>query len=517
MTENQKPTEKTNMTTTTKPITPITSATRLEARRYLTAQGMPYAALVSADLATLTQYIDNPTTRPTTAPTTTTPTPAPDMTANPLLAQIAALIAAQPAAPAPTGAATADTAALAADIAALADRIEDIHASAASVASVTDAHRAAQAAQTAAATSAARAADAITDAAKAAATATRAETTAADALAAAKAATSASAPAAALVSRLDAIEHALHSATPATVARCAVATAATGGSPILARIAPLYVAGADNAGTVACLISPPSFGKSHAVRALGRTYDTYLEHGCSDDMDEISTLLGTVTPDGKGGFIVTDGVLTQALRSASAGRSTLLFLDEVFRLSARAQEWLLTFLAPSKGRYTVRTRRALPDGTLETLSAPMDKLHIITAANLGLMPPAEAFWSRLHKVRIAFDVATLATIARAVIDAHGIRATGSATPERLAAGWAAAMATTRQQVKAGALAYPADIRILERACRHASAADCAAVVDYLANALPDALAAWDGDLGDALPQSVTAAAEAVAALKKATL
>lgn len=506
------------MTTTTKPTTPITSATRLEARRYLTAQGMPYAALASADLATLSNYIDNPATRPTTAPTTTTPITAPDMTANPLLAQIAALIAAQPAAPAPaTAAPSADAAELRADLAALADRIEDIHASAASVASVTDAHRAAQAAQTAAATSAARAADAITDAAKAAATATRAETTAADALAAAKAATSASAPAAALVSRLDAIEHALHSATPATVARVTVATASAGGNPILARIAPLYAAGADNGGTVACLISPPSFGKSHAVRALGRTYDTYLEHGCSDDMDEISTLLGTVTPDGTGGFIVTDGVLTQALRSASAGRSTLLFLDEVFRLSARAQEWLLTFLAPSKGRYTVRTRRALPDGTLETLSAPMEHLHIITAANLGLMPPAEAFWSRLHKVRIAFDVATLTTIARAVIDAHGIRDNGTATTAKLAAGWAQTMATTRQLVKSGALAYPADVRILERACRHASAADCASVVDYLAGALPDALAAWDGDLGDALPQSVTAAAEAVAALKKAAL
>ena len=506
------------MNTTTKPTTPITSATRLEARRYLTAQGMPYASLASADLATLTQYIDNPTTRPTTTAPTTAPMTAPTAPApSDLLAQMAALIASATAAPAPAGTPSADTAALAADIAALADRIEDIHASAASVSSVTDAIREAQAAQTAAATSAARAADATKAAATADATAVKAFSAAQDALAAANAATSASAPAAALVSRLDAIEHALHSATPATVARVTVATAATGGSPILARIAPLYAAGHDNGGTVACLISPPSFGKSHAVRSLGRTYDVYLEHGCSDDMDEISTLLGTITPDGAGGFIVSDGVLTQALRSAAAGKSTLLFLDEVFRLSARAQEWLLTFLAPSKGQYTVRTRRALPDGTLEILSAPMEFLHIVTAGNLGLMPPAEAFWSRLHKVRIAFDVATLTTIARAVIDAHGIRATGAATPEKLAAGWAQTMATTRQQVKAGSLAYPADIRILERACRHASAADCSAVVDYLANALPDALAAWDGDLGDALPQSITAAAEAVANLKKAAL
>jgi MoxR-like ATPase len=379
------------------------------------------------------------------------------------------------------------------------------------VQSVTDAHRAASASQTNAEEATRRASDALH-------AANRSEVLANTALNEAQKAASASAPAAAaLVSRIDAIEHALHSATPATVARLAVATAATGGSPILARIAPLYIAGADNAGTVACLISPPSFGKSHAVRQLGKTYDTYLEHGCSDDMDEISTLLGTVTPDGTGGFIVTDGVLVQALRAAAAGRSTLLFLDEVFRLSPRAQEWLLTFLAPSKGQYTVRTRRALPDGTLETLSAPMDCLHIITAANLGLMPPPEAFWSRLHKIRIAFDVATLKSIARSVIDSHGIRDNGTATADKLAAGWAQTMAATRQQVKAGALAYPADIRILERACRHAAAADCAAVVDYLTHSLPDALAAWDGDLGDALPQSTQAAADAVAALKKAAL
>ena len=512
------------MNTNATPSLPVTSANRLEARRYLTAQGMSYAQLASADLATLTQYITNPETRPTTTPATapaamihTNPMPTGGAPAD-LLGQMAALIASATAATAaPTGAPAADLATIRADIEALADRIESVDSHAASVRSVTDAQRASAEASALATIAASSAATANDTANEAAARATRAEAAANDAIDAAKAAANASAPAASLVARLDTLEHALHAASPATKARAAVATATATTSPILSRIAPFYAAGTDNAGTVVCLISPPSFGKSHAVRALGRTYDRFLEHGCSDDMDEISTLLGTVTPDGKGGFIVTDGVLTQALRSAAAGETVLLFLDEVFRLSPRAQEWLLTFLAPKAGAYTVRTRRALPDGTLETLSAPMDRLHIVTAANLGLMPPAEAFWSRLHKVRIAFDVATLRTIARSVIDSHGIRDNGTATADKLAAGFAALMATTRAQVKAGDLAYPADIRILERACKHAAAADCAAVVAHLAGALPDALAAWDGDLGDALPQSAAAAAEAVSNLKKATL
>jgi len=500
------------MNTNATPTLPVTSANRLEARRYLTNDGMSYAQIASADLATLTRWIQHPETRPTGTPA---PTPAPTAAPAPgdLLAQMAALIATATAAPAPAPAAVPAT--IAADLAALADRIEEVHATAASVSSVTDAIRAAQAASTEA--SAARGAGAAAaDAARdAEARAARAETAAADAIDIASRAASASAPAAALVARLDAIEHALTGAAPATVARVAVATATTGTSPILARIAPLYTAGTDNGGTVACLISPPSFGKSHAVRALGRTYDRFLEHGCSDDMDELSTLSGTVTPDGRGGFIVTDGVLSQALRAAAAGETVLLFLDEIFRLSPRAQEALLTFLAPRAGTYTWRTKRALPDGTLEILSAPMDRLHIITAGNLGMIPPPEAFWSRLHKVRIPFETRTLETVAAAVMDAHGIRDDGAATAAKLATCFAVVMATTREAVKAGSLQYPADIRLLERACRHASAATAPAVLDYLAQSLPDALTSWDGDLGDTLPQSAAAAASAVALLKKA--
>jgi hypothetical protein len=483
---------------------------------------MSYSQLANADLATLTQYITNPETRPTTAPapapTTPTAMTAPTAPApSELLAQMAALINAATAAPAPTTAPAAELASIQADLAALADRIEDIHAGAASVSSVTDAIRAAQAAHTAATDAHTAAANAVTDTHAAAARAARAEAAAADALAAATAATAASAPAAALVSRIDAIEHALAGSTPGTIARVTVATASTGSNPILATIAPLYAPGTNNGGTMACLISPPSFGKSHAVRLLGKTYDTYLEHGCSDDLDEISTLLGTVTPDGHGSFLTVDGVLVQAVRAAAAGENVLLFLDEIFRLSARAQEWMLTFLAPARGRYTTRTRKALACGALEVISAPMENLHIICAGNLGMMPPAEAFWSRLHKIRIPFNVATLETIAHQVLTSYGIRDTGKATTARLAAAWAACMASTRAQVAAGGLAYPADIRLLERACRHAATADAPAVVAHLATSLPDALAAWDSDLGDAMPQSVTIAAETVKALEKAAL
>jgi MoxR-like ATPase len=312
----------------------------------------------------------------------------------------------------------------------------------------------------------------------------------------------------ALESRLSALESALSTAAPTTRARAALSVSASS-NPILNRLAPYYSAGSDNAATVCALLSPPSFGKSHTARELGRAYDVFLEHGCSDDLDEIATLLGTITPDGKGAFLQVDGVLAQAVRAASEGRTVLLFLDEIFRLSPRAQEWLLSFLAPSKAGFTLRTRRALPDGTLETLTAPTDRLHILCAANLTQTEPAEAFWSRLHKIRIPFDKTALAAIAEQVLSAHGIPAA------KLPAAFADLMDSTRRACKEGALRYPADIRLLARAAAHAPAPDEAEVARLVAASLPDACAVWDGELGDTLPQSVAAISALGAVFSKA--
>lgn len=501
------------------PSLPITTTNRAEARRFLTAKGLPFKAIAAATLSELSDLIANPETlarriseTTTTAATATTaaaetttnhqtmstPT-APNIDVNAIAAAIAAAI--QPA-PAPAPALPADLADRLAATETLADnlstnlsdlrdklfstRVLNRH-SVERLAALTEnlidnqdnQHR-------------------LLDNHNDRITKLR------DDLNDLKAGTGST-----LEPRLAALETAL-AAAPAAVRTRAATHAAASTNPILAKILPYYPAGSDNAATVCALLSPPSFGKSHTARELGRTYDLFLEHGCSDDVDEISTLLGTVAPDGKGGFLTVDGVLTQAVRAASEGKNVLLFLDEIFRLSARAQEWMLTFLAPSKHGFSLRTRKALPDGTFETLTAPTDRLHILTAANLTHTEPTEAFWSRLHKIRIPFDVAALAAIAAQVLTSYSIKG-----PGKLPQAFAQLMDTTRKAAKEGAMRYPADIRLLVRACAHATSPDETAVAEHITRSLADHCSLWDGDLGETLAQSAAAAKSAAEAFAKA--
>lgn len=491
------------------PTLPITSANRAEARRYLTAKGLPFRAIAAATLSELSELIANPDTlarkiqdaaNTTTANTnnetmSTQTTPQIDVAA--IAAAIAAAITPAPA-PAP---------ALPADIAERLTTVEDICNSFATglnglrdkLFSAPSRHNvericttldALDSIQRTHATELNRLEDRLIDLN--------------DNLNDLKASAGS-----ALEPRVTALETALATA-PAAVRTRAATHAAASTNPILSKVLPYYPAGADNAATVCALLSPPSFGKSHTARELGKTYDLFLEHGCSDDVDEISTLLGTVAPDGKGGFVTVDGVLTQAVRAAADGKAVLLFLDEIFRLSARAQEWLLTFLAPSRDGFTVRTRKALADGTFEILTAPTDRLHILCAANLTHAEPTEAFWSRLHKIRIPFDVSALATIAAQVLASYSIKGSG-----KLAPAFAGLMDSTRKAAKEGALRYPADIRLLVRACAHATSPDEAAVAEHITKSLTDHCSLWDGDLGETLAQSAAAAKAAAEAFSKA--
>lgn len=298
---------------------------------------------------------------------------------------------------------------------------------------------------------------------------------------------------------------ALASATPATRAKVRTAVMGTKptGNPIADALAQFYAVGEDR-GINVMLASPPSLGKSYAVREFGRAYDCYLEHGCSDEMDEISTLLGSPVPDGDGGFVIVDGVLTQAVRTASEGKSVLLLLDEILRLPSKVQEWLLSFLTgvkrPDGSRaYALRTRRVLPDGMLETIVCPAANLHIVAATNLGMIAPVEAFWSRWETVRFAFDPATVRHVATAVIGAY-FGATG-AKGDRLAATWTAIVTESRKEVAKGTLRFPADIRMLERALSCDTSGDLTAVAKTLASRLTDNLAHWSADLGDTDPES----------------
>lgn len=315
-------------------------------------------------------------------------------------------------------------------------------------------------------------------------------------------ATQANARTASIETSVAALTSALTSATPATIARAAViASATTGAEPILNAILPYYRAGAETPFNV-LLCSAPSLGKSYAIRKLGKTYDVYLEHGCADDIDEIPTLLGSATPDSKGGFILVDGVIVEGMRAAAAGKTVLLLMDEILREPQRVQEWLLTFLTgietPAGKIYRVRTRKPTADGTLEVIEAPAKNFHLIAATNLGITPPIEAFWSRWYKVRLPFSVDTVREVATAVCDAHGIT-----EYDKLVTEYAQVVMASREAVKNNRLRFPVDIRTLVYACKAAPEATGQSVGAFLARSLADQSAHWDIDTGDTLPDSIT--------------
>lgn len=293
--------------------------------------------------------------------------------------------------------------------------------------------------------------------------------------------------------------------------RMPVISAVASGNKIMEQIAPFYKPGTESYINPLMLCSPPSFGKSHTIRQLGKSYDLYLEHGCSDDLDETSTMVGGPVPDGAGGFIVVDGILTEAVRAASSGKTVLLLLDEVLRLSPRTQEWLLTFLTGVKtghGKvYRLRTRR-VDDGRLEVIEAPFENLHIIAATNLGMISPVEAFWSRWTKIRIQWERDTAKAIGLSIMDSYGI---GSAEP--FAEHYADLIGKTREAVKDGRIKYPADFRLLEVAagqCKEPTAPDLA---KFIAEYLPDHACLWDCDLGDVVPESKAVVEDWCKALK----
>ena len=289
----------------------------------------------------------------------------------------------------------------------------------------------------------------------------------------------------------------LDTATPATkrAVRAALGLPAATGSPIADALADWYTAGVPSAGNL-LLASPPSLGKSYAVRKFAAGYDVYLEHNCSNDMDEVATMLGSVLPDGHGGWTGIDGVLTQAVRAASDEKTVLLFLDEVLRLGQTPMEFLLAFLVPRDGRYYLRTRRVGADGNLEVVSCAIENLHIVGATNLGIAPIIEAFWSRWETVRFEFTPAVAASVAAAVLAAQGVTDTGNVLAQCVGN----VIAESRRAMASGAVRFAVDIRTVERAAARSNgtAADTA---QKIAERLTDNCAHWNADTGDTDPQS----------------
>lgn len=298
-----------------------------------------------------------------------------------------------------------------------------------------------------------------------------------------------------------------------TAGRLPLATAvASGNNPILELIQPYYTAGSANP-TKMCISAPPSYGKSYSISLLGQSYDHFITHGCSDDMDEWHDLVGGATPREDGnGFIVSDGKLANAMRLASKGESVLFFLDEVFRLSPKVMEKMLDFLAPQADAHGVKryklTTKHNDSGVLETLVADMDHLHIVCATNLCEVVPPEAFRSRFLFKHVRFNTSMVANIAESVANKYSI----SNAPD-LAGRFAMAMELSRKLNANGQLLSPLDIRHLETACIHAKDDQAHSVVEWMCDNGLDGLLVWDSDTGDIVTDSENGVAELVNLLK----
>ena len=282
--------------------------------------------------------------------------------------------------------------------------------------------------------------------------------------------------------------------------RLPLATAvASGKTPILDLVAPYYKAGAENP-TMLCVSAPPSYGKSYSVGLLGESYDTFITHGCSGDMDEWSMLLGSCTPKKEGGFITVDGKLAEAVRSASDGKNTLLFLDEVFRMSATTMESMLSFLAPqpdSSGDLVYQlTTKQNDGGVLETLTCKADKLHIICATNLSEVEPPEAFMDRFLFKHIQYSKDFIKDVSQGVAEKYLI---GNA--DKLAEAFADAMGASREMHGTGQIKKPLSIRDLKRACTHSISANATGVANWLTVNGMDGLLMWNSDTGDIIKDS----------------
>jgi|13_taG_2_1085334.scaffolds.fasta_scaffold17787_1 hypothetical protein len=295
-------------------------------------------------------------------------------------------------------------------------------------------------------------------------------------------------------------------------------TAAAGGNKIVNEIIRFYEPSKDNE-TKLLLLSPPSFGKSYAVRLCSKAYDHFIEHGCSPAIDEIDTLLGSPTPDGKGGFEIVDGKLAEAVRKAGNGETVLFFFDEALRLSEAVQAWLLTFLTGVKTadglQYQLTTRKP-EGGALEVIKCAAKNLHFICGANLTATKPVSAFWSRFRKKRIAFDLETAESIAASILS--GFEVSEDKNARRFASNFALAMSLSRALIKEGAAAEALDFRCLEDALRGAekceTRTDLQSVIRDLQAIVLDHCPLWDLDLGETDKESAEAHVDVINQLEK---
>lgn len=268
----------------------------------------------------------------------------------------------------------------------------------------------------------------------------------------------------------------------------------TSTNPLLAAIATNYPLEGPCIPTA--ISAPPSIGKSRMARMLGESYDLFIEHNCSNSPDEVARLVGEVRPGTDGKFRAVDGPLVRAMRAASKGQRVLFFMDELWRLGTDPQEFLLPFLQPHGGIYTIDTVHTDPaTGAFEVLTAPEENLHILAAGNLNGSIPVEPLWSRFDCLTIEFSKDLIKEVAESVLDEHGV------PTAKLPEAFAMVVAASRDMYAEGKITYPVDIRMLVRAAKQATATTEAAVAEQLKARLVNNIASWCPDLGTTISLS----------------
>ena len=274
---------------------------------------------------------------------------------------------------------------------------------------------------------------------------------------------------------------------------------------ILDKVLNYYPTGGD---CTQCLVtSPPSYGKTFAIRKLGEQYDVFLKHSCAERETEEQILIGGPQADASGQWKVQDGVLTEAIRNASQGKTVLLFLDEILRWKLELQDSLLDLLQTSVDNqgnefHEVRTPHMI-NGQQEVLRCSADKLHIIGAGNREGNPITPAFDDRFHSVDVKYSESEYKEIVKSNLDSLGVK-----DVDAIADVYAGATTVSRRLYNEMRLRKPLTIRYLRRAVKltYQSTGDAKAddVFLWMIQNMNDNHATWDARTGDQVPDSVEA-------------
>lgn len=252
-------------------------------------------------------------------------------------------------------------------------------------------------------------------------------------------------------------------------------------------------------------------GKTYAARVQGRSFEAAFEIALNAQT-EAADLLGFPRVDG--GW--QDGPLTAAFRSAAAGFTTQLRLDEFYRPTNQARSVLLTCTSPfedAKGNafYVLTTGRAEPHPTeegvyqQETLYAPCHLLAIVATTNVGAQYDVSA-GDPAEKRRFApVHVDVTETVIRRILKnafpkaTPAVRKIESGVTEALVDFWK----QCKELTKTAMIEIPPTVSTFVEAITHPQAKDKAAVQKIL---LALGLHIWCGEnlTGEPIAEQVSA-------------